>query len=188
VGPSRVSTLEILTSADVSPENTLACRSLLLEGDAFTRNSSPLMPAYCAGAIACQADFRRPDFANTMTKRMLAMEWRCRGSDRGRSGSPKASAMTTEDFGRAFEAFSNKRTPAFQGMKERSLGEAQRNPGFRPLRKNPGLRYAPSGLRGLALNCLGLKSFRTSPTACSEAVEKIAIIGGRTAVSTPRSS
>src|ERR1700731_136290 len=57
-----------------------------------------------------------PTFANTMTKRMLAMEWAMSVEE---AIEPEAVAqalrMTTADFDRAFEAFSNKAKPVFQG-------------------------------------------------------------------------
>ena len=57
-----------------------------------------------------------PTFANTMTKRMLAMEWAMSIEEAIEAEAvAQALCMTTEDFARAFEAFSNKRTPAFQG-------------------------------------------------------------------------
>ena len=53
---------------------------------------------------------------NTMTKRMLAMEWAMSVEEAIEAEAvAQALCMTTEDFSRAFEAFSNKRTPAFQG-------------------------------------------------------------------------
>ena len=57
-----------------------------------------------------------PTFANTMTKRMLAMEWAMSIEEAIEAEAvAQALCMTTEDFGRAFEAFSNKRAPIFQG-------------------------------------------------------------------------
>jgi enoyl-CoA hydratase/carnithine racemase len=57
-----------------------------------------------------------PTFANTMTKRMLAMEWAMSVEEAIEAEAvAQALCMTTEDFGRAFEAFSNKRTPVFRG-------------------------------------------------------------------------
>ena len=57
-----------------------------------------------------------PTFANTMTKRMLAMEWAMSVEEAIEAEAvAQALCMTTEDFGRAFEAFSNKRTPMFEG-------------------------------------------------------------------------
>ena len=57
-----------------------------------------------------------PTFANTMTKRMLAMEWAMSVEEAIEAEAvAQALCMTTEDFARAFEAFSNKRTPVFQG-------------------------------------------------------------------------
>src|SRR6266536_1511536 len=51
-----------------------------------------------------------PTFAKTMTKRMLAMEWAMSAE-----AVAQALCMTTEDFARAFEAFSNKVKPVFRG-------------------------------------------------------------------------
>ena len=57
-----------------------------------------------------------PTFANTMTKRMLAMEWAMSVEEAIEAEAvAQALCMTTEDFARAFEAFSNKRTPAVSG-------------------------------------------------------------------------
>jgi len=57
-----------------------------------------------------------PTFANTMTKRMLAMEWAMSVEEAIEAEAvAQALCMTTEDFARAFEAFSNKRTPMFRG-------------------------------------------------------------------------
>jgi len=57
-----------------------------------------------------------PTFANTMTKRMLAMEWAMSIEEAIEAEAvAQALCMTTEDFARAFEAFSNKRTPVFEG-------------------------------------------------------------------------
>lgn len=57
-----------------------------------------------------------PTFANTMTKRMLAMEWAMSVEEAIEAEAvAQALCMTTEDFARAFAAFSNKATPQFQG-------------------------------------------------------------------------
>jgi enoyl-CoA hydratase/carnithine racemase len=57
-----------------------------------------------------------PTYANTMTKRMLAMEWAMSVEEAIESEAvAQALCMTTEDFARAFEAFSNKRSPVFEG-------------------------------------------------------------------------
>ena len=57
-----------------------------------------------------------PTFANTMTKRMLAMEWAMSVEEAIEAEAvAQALCMTTADFARAFEAFSNKLKPAFQG-------------------------------------------------------------------------
>jgi enoyl-CoA hydratase/carnithine racemase len=57
-----------------------------------------------------------PTFANTMTKRMLAMEWAMSVEEAIEAEAvAQALCMTTEDFNRAFEAFAAKRNPMFQG-------------------------------------------------------------------------
>src|SRR6266576_2654554 len=57
-----------------------------------------------------------PTFANTMTKRMLAMEWAMSVEEAIEAEAiAQALCMTTADFARAFEAFSNKVKPSFQG-------------------------------------------------------------------------
>ena len=57
-----------------------------------------------------------PTFGNTMTKRMLAMEWAMSVEEAIEAEAiAQALCMTTADFARAFEAFSNKVKPAFQG-------------------------------------------------------------------------
>jgi enoyl-CoA hydratase/carnithine racemase len=57
-----------------------------------------------------------PAFANTMTKRMLAMEWAMSVEEAIEAEAvAQALCMTTADFARAFEAFSNKARPVFQG-------------------------------------------------------------------------
>jgi enoyl-CoA hydratase/carnithine racemase len=57
-----------------------------------------------------------PTFANTMTKRMLAMEWAMSVEEAIEAEAvAQALCMTTADFERAFEAFANKAKPVFQG-------------------------------------------------------------------------
>jgi enoyl-CoA hydratase/carnithine racemase len=57
-----------------------------------------------------------PTFANTMTKRMLAMEWAMSVEEAIEAEAvAQALCMTTEDFKRAFEAFAAKSKPVFQG-------------------------------------------------------------------------
>jgi enoyl-CoA hydratase/carnithine racemase len=57
-----------------------------------------------------------PAFANTMTKRMLAMEWAMSVEEAIEAEAvAQALCMTTADFSRAFEAFSKKEKPVFQG-------------------------------------------------------------------------
>jgi enoyl-CoA hydratase/carnithine racemase len=57
-----------------------------------------------------------PTFANTMTKRMLAMEWAMSVEEAIEAEAvAQALCMTTADFARAFEAFASKKKPVFQG-------------------------------------------------------------------------
>jgi enoyl-CoA hydratase/carnithine racemase len=57
-----------------------------------------------------------PTFANTMTKRMLAMEWAMSVEEAIEAEAiAQALCMTTADFSRAFEAFARKEKPVFQG-------------------------------------------------------------------------
>jgi enoyl-CoA hydratase/carnithine racemase len=57
-----------------------------------------------------------PAFANTMTKRMLAMEWAMSVEEAIEAEAiAQALCMTTADFTRAYEAFSSKSKPVFQG-------------------------------------------------------------------------
>jgi enoyl-CoA hydratase/carnithine racemase len=58
-----------------------------------------------------------PGFANTMTKRMLAMEWAMSVEQAIEAEAvAQALCMTTQDFARAFEAFAHGRTkPVFHG-------------------------------------------------------------------------
>jgi len=68
-----------------------------------------------AQALATQIS-EGPTFANTMTKRMLAMEWAMSVEEAIEAEAvAQALCMTTEDFARAFRAFSNKVKPVFQG-------------------------------------------------------------------------
>jgi enoyl-CoA hydratase/carnithine racemase len=57
-----------------------------------------------------------PTFANAMTKRMLAMEWAMSVEEAVEAEAiAQALCMTTADFARAFEAFSNLVKPVFEG-------------------------------------------------------------------------
>jgi enoyl-CoA hydratase/carnithine racemase len=64
-----------------------------------------------AGAIASG-----PAYANTMTKRMLAMEWAMSVEEAIEAEAvAQALCMTTEDFARAYRAFAAKEKPVFEG-------------------------------------------------------------------------
>jgi enoyl-CoA hydratase/carnithine racemase len=57
-----------------------------------------------------------PTYANTMTKRMLAMEWAMSVEEAIEAEAvAQALCMTTEDFARAYRAFAAKETPVFEG-------------------------------------------------------------------------
>jgi len=57
-----------------------------------------------------------PTFAHGMTKRMLQIEWAMSIDDAIESEAvAQALCMTTEDFGRAYRAFAERRRPVFQG-------------------------------------------------------------------------
>ena len=81
----------------------------------FSRIVTPEQVLAQAQALAKQIS-EGPTFANTMTKRMLAMEWAMSVEEAIEAEAiAQALCMTTADFARAFEAFSNKVKPAFQG-------------------------------------------------------------------------
>jgi enoyl-CoA hydratase/carnithine racemase len=57
-----------------------------------------------------------PTYANTMTKRMLSMEWAMSVEEAIEAEAvAQALCMTTEDFARAYRAFAAKQKPVFQG-------------------------------------------------------------------------
>jgi enoyl-CoA hydratase/carnithine racemase len=57
-----------------------------------------------------------PSYANTMTKRMLAMEWAMSVEEAIEAEAvAQALCMTTEDFARAYRAFAAKEKPVFKG-------------------------------------------------------------------------
>jgi enoyl-CoA hydratase/carnithine racemase len=57
-----------------------------------------------------------PSFANTMTKRMLAMEWAMSVEEAIEAEAvAQALCMTTQDFARAYRAFAAKAKPVFEG-------------------------------------------------------------------------
>ena len=81
----------------------------------FSRIVTPDHVLAQAQALAKQVA-EGPTFANTMTKRMLAMEWAMSVEEAIEAEAvAQALCMTTEDFARAFRAFANKVRPAFQG-------------------------------------------------------------------------
>src|SRR5437764_9748033 len=81
----------------------------------FARIVAPEQVLSQAQSLARQIS-EGPTFANTMTKRMLAMEWAMSVEEAIEAEAvAQALCMTTADFGRAFEAFSNKTKPVFQG-------------------------------------------------------------------------
>jgi enoyl-CoA hydratase/carnithine racemase len=81
----------------------------------FNRLCAP--DAVLAEAQAVARDIAAgPSFANTMTKRMLAMEWAMSVEEAIEAEAiAQALCMTTEDFARAFRAFAAKEKPVFRG-------------------------------------------------------------------------
>src|ERR1700727_3090540 len=81
----------------------------------FTRVVAP--SEVLAQALALAGDIAAgPTFANTMTKRMLAMEGAVSVEEAIEAEAvAQALCMTTEDFTRAFEAFASKQKPVFKG-------------------------------------------------------------------------
>ncbi len=81
----------------------------------FSRIVAPDQVLSQAQALAREVA-QGPTFANTMTKRMLAMEWAMSVEEAIEAEAvAQALCMTTADFARAFEAFANKAKPVFQG-------------------------------------------------------------------------
>jgi enoyl-CoA hydratase/carnithine racemase len=81
----------------------------------FSRLVTPEQVLAQAQTLATQIS-EGPTFANTMTKRMLAMEWAMSVEEAIEAEAvAQALCMTTEDFARAFRAFSNKVKPVFEG-------------------------------------------------------------------------
>jgi enoyl-CoA hydratase/carnithine racemase len=81
----------------------------------FSRIVAPSEVLTQAGQLAREIAFG-PTFGNTMTKRMLAMEWAMSVEEAIEAEAiAQALCMTTEDFKRAFEAFAAKSKPVFQG-------------------------------------------------------------------------
>lgn len=78
----------------------------LADSDAVLSDARALADSLSAG----------PTFANSMTKRMMHMEWDM-SVDQAIEAEALAQAvcMKTEDYRRAFEAFAAKQTPVFQG-------------------------------------------------------------------------
>jgi enoyl-CoA hydratase/carnithine racemase len=107
IGQSRASEL-LYTGRFMSAE----------EGERWGFFSRIVAPAeVLAQAVSLAGEIANgPTFANTMTKRMLAMEWAMSVEEAIEAEAiAQALCMTTEDFKRAFEAFAAKSKPAFQG-------------------------------------------------------------------------
>ena len=81
----------------------------------FSRIVTPEQVLLQARVLAKQVA-EGPTFGNTMTKRMLAMEWAMSIEEAIEAEAvAQALCMTTADFERAFEAFANKVKPVFRG-------------------------------------------------------------------------
>ncbi len=80
--------------------------SRIVPGDALQAEARTLAAEITAG----------PGYANTMTKRMLAMEWAMSVEEAIEAEAvAQALCMTTQDFTRAYEAFAAKQKPVFEG-------------------------------------------------------------------------
>lgn len=82
----------------------------------FFNRLAPKGESLAAATELAKALTAGPTFANSVTKRMLQMEW-AMGVDEAIDAEAMAQAlcMKTGDFRRAFEAFAAKRTPVFEG-------------------------------------------------------------------------
>jgi enoyl-CoA hydratase/carnithine racemase len=81
----------------------------------FSRIVSPDALLDEAQALAAEI-VAGPGYANTMTKRMLAMEWAMSVEEAIEAEAvAQALCMTTQDFTRAYEAFAAKSMPVFEG-------------------------------------------------------------------------
>jgi enoyl-CoA hydratase/carnithine racemase len=88
------------------------------EGERWGFFSRIVAPAEVLGqAQALARDISAgPTYANTMTKRMLSMEWAMSVEEAIEAEAvAQALCMTTKDFERAFHAFANKQKPVFEG-------------------------------------------------------------------------
>jgi enoyl-CoA hydratase/carnithine racemase len=107
VGQGRASEL-LYTGRFMSAEEGAAWGfySRLAASDAVLAEAQALAREIAAG----------PTFANTMTKRMLAMEWAMSVEEAIEAEAvAQALCMTTEDFTRAYRAFAAKEKPVFEG-------------------------------------------------------------------------
>jgi enoyl-CoA hydratase/carnithine racemase len=78
----------------------------LVAGEALLNEAQAMAAELAAG----------PTFANAMTKRMLEMEWAMSVNDAIEAEAvAQALCMTTEDFARAYHAFTAKQKPVFEG-------------------------------------------------------------------------
>jgi enoyl-CoA hydratase/carnithine racemase len=81
----------------------------------FTRIVAPSDVLAQARALAGEIA-AGPTYANTMTKRMLSMEWAMSVEEAIEAEAvAQALCMTTKDFERAFHAFASKQKPVFEG-------------------------------------------------------------------------
>jgi enoyl-CoA hydratase/carnithine racemase len=107
IGQGRASEL-LYTGRFMSAEEGAAWGffSRLVPEDALLAEAQSLGASIAAG----------PTFANTMTKRMLALEWAMSVEEAIEAEAiAQALCMTTEDFARAYRAFAAKEKPVFEG-------------------------------------------------------------------------
>ena len=105
IGQGRASEL-LYTGRFMSAEEGAAWGFFNRLSDAVLEEAQALAAGIAAG----------PTYANTMTKRMLAMEWAMSVEEAIEAEAvAQALCMTTEDFARAYRAFAAKEKPVFEG-------------------------------------------------------------------------
>jgi enoyl-CoA hydratase/carnithine racemase len=107
IGHGRAAEL-LLSGRSMGADEALAC--------GFYSRLLPAEELPAAAAQLAQELAEGPTFAHGMTKTMLNQEWNM-GLDQALESEAQAQAicMQTEDFRRAYEAFSAKQRPAFKG-------------------------------------------------------------------------
>ncbi len=126
LGKSRRALTEQIAAAAFDPQDEAAWERLeeaLIAGDVGVRATAELVRRLEArgdvgdlNAALAEEIAAGPTFANTMTKRMLAMEWAMSVEEAIEAEAvAQALCMTTEDFARAYRAFVARTRPVFEG-------------------------------------------------------------------------